>query len=192
MSGDQMGLTALADSTVSDGLSSIDRRLLFGSLPMPDVTTAVLRRIRAAVGLGYLADGARLPREADLAQSLGVTVFALREALSVLRDEGLIVTRAGRNGGSFVRSLQASQSLVVAELKRLSATELRDLGDWRHMLASVSAYLAAQRSSESNRTRLREYATQVGAATSPIEARRAHGRFHVELAAAAQSIRMSR
>jgi DNA-binding FadR family transcriptional regulator len=192
MSGDQVDPTTLPDTTLSAGLSPIDRRLMFGSLPMPDMTTAVQRRIRAAIGLGYFADGERLPREADLAQSLGVTIFALREALSVLRDEGLIVTRAGRNGGSFVRSRQESRSLAVAELKGLSATELRDLGDWRHMLASVSAYLAAQRASESNRARLREYATQVGVATSPIEARRAHGRFHVELAAAAQSIRMSK
>ena len=173
------------------GMPVFTRRLLFGSLMTTDPTAAVIRRISAAIALGFLADGERLPREADLTRLLGVTAFTLREALAVLRDEGLIVTRAGRNGGSFVRTPPDSTSLALDELRRLSASELRDLGDWRQMLASVSAALAAGRASASNQARLLQYAHGVGAAPSTAAARRAHGRFHVELAAAAQSIRMS-
>jgi DNA-binding FadR family transcriptional regulator len=165
--------------------------LLFGAVSTENAVTAVVRRLRAAIALGFLADGDRLPREADLARQLGVTAFAMREALGVLRDEGLITTRPGNKGGSFVRRGTDRALLMSGELRRMSATELRDLGDWRQMLASVSASLAAQRASDSSVKRLREYAAALGSAETELQARRAHGRFHIELAAAAQSIRMT-
>jgi DNA-binding FadR family transcriptional regulator len=152
----------------------------------------VVRRLRTVIALGFFADGDRLPKEADLAEQLGVTAFTLREALGVLRGEGLITTRPGKNGGSFVCLDVDTATFASDELRKVSAAELRDLGDWRRMLASVSASLAAQRASKSDITRLRSYAEALGAADGEIQARRAHCRFFVELAAAAQSTRMSR
>ncbi len=168
------------------------RRILYGPLPSADVATAVVRRLRAAIGLGLLADGERLPKEADLAKQLGVTTFSLREALGELRTQGLLVTRAGKNGGSFVRQPDKGSELAFEELVRLSSTELRDLADWRQMLVGHSATLAAQRASDTHITRMYEYAKRVGESDDAEHARRAHGRFHVELASAAQSMRMSR
>ena len=55
--------------------------LLFGPLGSTDVATAVVHRLRAAIGLGLLPDGERLPKEADLAVQLGITTFALRETV---------------------------------------------------------------------------------------------------------------
>jgi DNA-binding FadR family transcriptional regulator len=167
------------------------RWLMFGALSVGSPIDAVVRRIRAAIALGFLGDGDRLPREADLARQLGVTVFAIREALGMLRDEGLIETRSGSRGGSFVRRETNRTSLTAGELRRISAAELRDLGDWRQMLTSVSAALAAERGSESSTQRLHRYAAALSSAESELEARRAHGRFHIELAAAAQSRRMT-
>ena len=184
------GEAAVAE--VRAGHAPATRRVLFGSVGSNDVVEAVVRRIRGAIALGLFADGERLPREADLVQSLGVTAFAMRESLGVLRDDGLIVTRPGRGGGSFVKTPADSAYLAAGSLARLSATELRDLGDWRRMLVAGSASLAAQRASKSNNSQLREYAHAVRIASSALEARRAHGRFHLELAAAAQSIRLSK
>lgn len=179
-----------ADSELA-GVTS-GRRILYGPLPSADVITAVVRRLRAAIGLGLLTDNERLPREADLAKQLGVTSFSLREALGELRAQGLIVTRAGKNGGSFVRQPKDGSELALDELVRFSSIELRDLGDWRQMLVGHSATLAAQRASDTHITRLFEYAKRVGESVDAEHARRAHGRFHVELASAAQSMRMSR
>jgi DNA-binding FadR family transcriptional regulator len=167
------------------------QRAVFSTIAPADVVTAIVRRIRAAIGLGLLADGDRLPRESDLVEQLGVTSFALREALARLRDEGLIVTRAGKGGGSFVRSGQALEDLAGGDLERLSSPELRDLGDWRRMLASTSAQLAATRRPESTPGRLRQLAGVVAAGESDATVRRAYGRFLTELAAAAQSARMT-
>jgi DNA-binding FadR family transcriptional regulator len=166
--------------------------LLFGPLGSTDVASAVVHRLRAAIGLGLLPDGERLPKEADLASQLGITTFALREALAELRKQGLIQTRAGKYGGSFVTHSARGEEVEHAELISLSSAELRDLGDWRRMISGQSAALAAVRGSTANVKTLRSYAERVGSATGSLEARRGHGRFHLELASAAQSKRLTR
>ena len=60
------------------------------------------------------------------------------------------------------------------------------------MLTWTAAGLAAQRAAQSNIERLELYAEQVAAAEDNEEARRAYARYHVELAAATQSARLSR
>lgn len=179
-------------SNASGALPAPTRRLLFRRVGEPDAPSAVVRRLRAAIGLGLLSDGDKLPREADLAKELGVSAFSLREALSVLRNDGLIITRPGKNGGSFVRLPNEPLPLANDELVRLSSAELRDLGDWRQMLTSTAAALAAQRAAPSNTERLSLYAEQVATAEDNEQARRAYARYHVEVAAAAQSARLSR
>ena len=166
--------------------------LLFGPLGSTDVATAVVHRLRAAIGLGLLPDGERLPKEADLAVQLGITTFALREALAELRKHGLIHTRAGKYGGSFVTHSAEGEDVGRAELLSLSSAELRDLGDWRQMISGQSASLAAVRGSLTNAKTLRSYAQRVGSVDNSLEARRAHGRFNLELASAAQSKRLTR
>jgi DNA-binding FadR family transcriptional regulator len=178
--------------TADEDLSAPTRTLLFAPLGSTDVPSAVVHRLRAAIGLGLLADGKRLPKEAELATELGVTTFALREALAELRKQGLLVTRPGKYGGSFVTYPAETEQLERDELVELSSAELRDAGDWRKMLAAHAAALAAQRASESNIKMLATYAGRVGDAESGLAARRAHGRFLLELASAAQSMRLTR
>lgn len=184
--------TSTMDAAPDESLSVPTRTLLFGPLGSTDVSSAVVHRLRAAIGLGLLADGKRLPKESDLAAQMGITTFALREALAELRKQGLIVTRAGKYGGSFVTHPGDDEDLELEELLSLTSVELRDLGDWRQMLACHAAALAAKRASKSNVVMLAEHASSVGSAKTGLEARRAHGRFHLELASAAQSMRMTR
>ena len=168
------------------------KRVLFGHLHTEDAASAVARRLRTAIGLGVLTDGEKLPKEVDLARQLGVTAFSLREALGALRREGLIVTRVGKNGGSYVEHPPAGEAMAGEELVRLSATELRDLGDWRAALTTYGACLAAQREPEPTGERLAACVDELLAADTSAAARRALGRFHVELAAGAQSMRLTR
>lgn len=173
-------------------LSAPTHTLLFGPVAATDVPSAVVHRLRAAIGLGLLPDGQRLPKESELATQMGITTFALREALAELRKQGLLSTRAGKNGGSFVTPGSGDEEVERAELLSLSSADLRDLGDWRAMIAGHAAALAAIRASDSNIKTLSSYATRVAKADSGLEARRAHGRFHLELASAAQSKRLTR
>ena len=132
------------------------------------------------------------PRGRPRQRAPGIDFLAPAEALAVLRNDGLIITRPGKNGGSFVRRPKEPLPLANDELTRLSSAELRDLGDWRQMLTWTAAGLAAQRAAQSNIERLELYAEQVAAAEDNEEARRAYARYHVELAAATQSARLSR
>lgn len=60
------------------------------SLPH-EIAAAIAARIRS----GEIPTGTRLPSEPQLARSLGVSRNTLREAVSVLREQGLISTRQG-------------------------------------------------------------------------------------------------
>src|ERR1700685_4714947 len=63
----------------------------------------VVQRVSQAIQLGLFTDGEQLPSEAEFAAQLGVSAMTLREALAMLRQQGLVETRRGRAGGTFVR-----------------------------------------------------------------------------------------
>jgi DNA-binding GntR family transcriptional regulator len=58
--------------------------------------------LRAAIQSGEYGPGAQLPTYQELADSWGVAVNTVKAAVTLLRDEGLVVTRQGK--GSFVRT----------------------------------------------------------------------------------------
>ncbi len=154
---------------------------------------AVTTRVREAIGLGILAPGQQLPSEAALAPRLGVSTVTLREALATLRQEGLVETRRGRHGGSFVVGpINAPEAALIDRLRSLTVTSLRDMGDEQAAVASTAARLAAIRSSDSNLVHLRQFAQQLERAGSRPERARAHSRFHIETALASQSERLTR
>ncbi|MFB7617496.1 FadR/GntR family transcriptional regulator [Kitasatospora sp. NPDC056181] len=162
--------------------------------PLTDLgrADAVARRITEAIALGLVADGDQLPSENDLADQLGVANGTLREALALLRDAGLIETRRGRNGGSFVRTpAEGSDRLQLARLRELGTVELRDLGDEELAVAGTAARLAAERAPADLADRLTRLVTALRDARTPAELRRADARFHIELAVAAQSVRLT-
>jgi DNA-binding FadR family transcriptional regulator len=153
---------------------------------------SVIARLRTAIDLGFLGDGEMLPKEALLAKELHVTAFTLREALAQLRSEGLVDTKPGRGGGTFVsHTSRLVHEKATHRLRELSAVALRDLADWKAMLLGESAELAAGRASPSNIARLMQYQRRIAEAQDPLTACRAHARFDVELAAVAQSVRLS-
>ena len=156
-------------------------------------TEVVVRRLGNAIALGLLADGERLPPEADLATTLGVATVTLRDALADLRERGLVETRRGRGGGSFVRvHRDALADLSRTRLQEVSSTDLRELGDLHAGLAGTAALLAAARATGSELTRLADLCDRLAAARTTTEQRRLDGRWWIELAAAAQSVRLTR
>ena len=58
----------------------------------------VARNLRNDIAAGVLRDGQPLPTTRDLAEQWGVSVFTISEAMKLLTNEGLIVSkpRAGR------------------------------------------------------------------------------------------------
>ncbi|KQX46201.1 MULTISPECIES: GntR family transcriptional regulator [unclassified Streptomyces] len=169
------------------------RRAVFAPVDTRARVDTVVRRIGDAIELGLLADGEQLPGETELAGQLGVSTVTLREALMALRQQGLVTTRRGRGGGSFVTLPDdPPQERLRARLADWSTEELRDLGDHWAAVSGAAALLAARRTQPGDLRPLARTAEELATAEDPASRSRLYGRFHVELAAAAQSARLTR
>jgi GntR family transcriptional regulator, transcriptional repressor for pyruvate dehydrogenase complex len=167
--------------------------LLISPQPGSGLADVVGQQLADAIHLGLFARGEQLPSEAALAGQLGVSTVTLREALAMLRSQGLVETRRGRHGGTFICGpVSASLARLRARLRDTSVVELRDLGDEWSAIGGAAARLAATRASNDQITRLHQLATELGTARSVGERGRAHSRFSVELALASQSERLTR
>lgn len=157
-----------------------------------DRADQIVHQLEMAIAVGLIDHGEMLPPERELAVEFGVAVLTLRSALASLRERGYIQTRRGRGGGSFV-----SDAGVVTERERRkrllesSTEDLRDLGDLAGGIVSASARLAAARADDADRVRLRRLAETFETAEDPQERRRADSRFHIGIAVAAQSNRLT-
>jgi DNA-binding FadR family transcriptional regulator len=169
------------------------RRAVFTPVDTRARVETVVRRLGDAIELGLLADGEQLPGESELAGQLGVSTVTLREALMALRQQGLVTTRRGRGGGSFV-SLPADpcEERIRVRLAGWSTEELRDLGDHWAAVSGAATRLAAQRTEPEDLQPLHRTLEEFAAAEDAAARSRVYGRFHVELAAAAQSARLTR
>ncbi|HYO01971.1 MAG TPA: winged helix-turn-helix domain-containing protein [Mycobacterium sp.] len=76
--------------------------LLAQQLAMPTRVDDITDRLITAIAIGEHLPGARLPVERDLAAALGVGRMTVRAALARLVERGLLETRRGRGGGSYV------------------------------------------------------------------------------------------
>jgi GntR family transcriptional regulator, transcriptional repressor for pyruvate dehydrogenase complex len=166
-------------------------RAVFSPVTTPGRAEAAAERITAAIALGLVSDGDRLPPEADLAGQLGVATVTLREALATLRDRGLLETRRGRHGGTFVRTSRAQATrLLIGRLAVQRVQDIVDYGDEHLAVAGTAAYLAAQRATPADLDELEAMITALAQATTHWHQCRADSQFHVGVAAAAGSDRL--
>ncbi|MFE5797441.1 FadR/GntR family transcriptional regulator [Streptomyces sp. NPDC056503] len=159
-----------------------------------DRLTPVLRPVRAGNGfeealeqllqvvrLGLVPDGERLPAERELAERMGISRVTLREVLKVLREQGLVESRRGRYGGTFV--LPRRQGPDEAELRRrITAVDMEDALRFREVLEVGAAGLcAAQGLDEAGGERLRT-ALAATRDAPPADYRRQDTLLHLTLA----------
>ena len=168
------------------------RAAVFAPLEGAGRAELVSQRLTDAIVLGVLGDGERLPSEADLAKQFGVAIVTAREALETLRDNGLVVTRRGRDGGSFVTSTGAEHAVLLSErLRGLSRVEIRDIGVHYAAIAAMAAELAADRATEEDAENLRRLLASVDY-TDERACRRGQLAFSLDVAALSQSARLVR
>ncbi|MFE7628915.1 FadR/GntR family transcriptional regulator [Kocuria sp. NPDC057446] len=175
-----------------DRLHTLTRRVLFAPLDETRRTETVADRLRTAITLGVLSSGEQLPNEVDLARQFNVSPVTLRDALQMLREQGLVRTTRGRQGGTFVAPLQeAGQRYLEDSLRGLSSIEIRDLTDWACAVSGHAAALAAERASDHSRRVLAEIIQTMTTTSDAAPFRRAESRLLIELAVASQSTRLS-
>jgi len=168
------------------------RSVVFAPLDGTGRAELVEQRLTDAIVSGVLRDGERLPSESELSRSLGVALVTAREALEGMRERGLVRTRRGRDGGSFVTyDRDAAARLLETRVRGHSRIELRDLALHVSAIAGTAAEIAADRASHDDVETL--LAIHDGADLSTAGgARRALGRFQLEVAAISQSPRLVR
>ncbi|AOT02965.1 FadR/GntR family transcriptional regulator [Arthrobacter sp. U41] len=164
---------------------------IYRSLPEIERADAIVERISKAIGLGLLKVGERLPPEAALSDMFGVGGATLREALAELRDQGVVETRRGRSGGTFIVNQPPTQTDAIRKwFLSTSISEIRDIGDEHSAIAATTVRLACERAEPHDFDRLQELARALVLATTPQVRAPADSRFHIELAVSAQSPRL--
>ncbi len=151
----------------------------------------VAQRLTDAIELGLLSHGERLPSETEMARQFGVATVTTREALETLRELGLVETKRGRDGGSFVISEGSRVARIDRRVIALSRVELRDMGAYYSAIAAMSAELAADRSTADDIQHLHTTIDMV----DPLDeasSRRGEGTFRLDVAALSQSARLVR
>ena len=168
------------------------RSVVFAPLDGTGRAELVEQRLTDAIVSGVLRDGERLPSESELSRSLGVALVTAREALEGMRERGLVRTRRGRDGGSFVTyDRDAAARLLETRVRGHSRIELRDLALHVSAIAGTAAEIAADRASHDDVETLLAIHAGADLATAG-GARRALGRFQLEVAAISQSPRLVR
>jgi DNA-binding GntR family transcriptional regulator len=128
---------------------------------------AIRDTLRVRIFEGHDPPGTRLI-ERDLASEFNVSRLPIREALRMLRQEGLVEDRLPKGS-------------VVAGL---SEKDVRDLFDVRHSLEVLASRLAAERATPKDHKRLEKLldrAADALARGSILEAHRANNDFHDEI-----------
>jgi GntR family transcriptional regulator, L-lactate dehydrogenase operon regulator len=155
----------------------------------------IAAQLRALIADHALQPGDRLPPERALALQLGVSRTALREAIAQLSSQGVLRARVG--GGTYVQGPQAAAQVLSEPLVPYlplfqGDPEYRfDVLEIRHALEGATAWHAALRADDDDRTRIRE-AFQVmldaHGHDDPAGEARADAAFHLSIAEASHNL----
>lgn len=106
----------------------------------------VAHRIRARILSGELADGDVLPPQRDLTAEFGIGSPALREALRILENEGLLTIKRGNVGGAIVhRPTAHTAAHTLGMVLEADSVTLSDVADALRLLEPLCAELCAAR-----------------------------------------------
>jgi GntR family transcriptional regulator, transcriptional repressor for pyruvate dehydrogenase complex len=149
---------------------------------VPALTEALRREIRE----GRLRPGDRLPTEAELGLSAGVSRTVVREAVASLRAEGLVETRQG--AGAFVTP-SSTHVQWIGDITTSTVEDIIAVLELRMAIEIEAATLAAVRRTQSDleaiEQALLDFSAQRHLAKDTIEA---DARFHRSLALATHNV----
>ena len=144
---------------------------------------AVAGYLRREMALGRIRPGDRLPPERRLAEQLGVSRETLRQALRILEGSGQIAITRGASGGAIVQDAALDSRLIREEVRQRS-TEIGDLTEFREIVESGGAALAAARRTAAHLDVMARAQRDLAAAETKAESRIADTDFHLALAEA--------
>lgn len=185
-------MTADKSSATDPVGDEMARAAVFYPIGGEGLVQQTVRRLGEAIGLGVLAEGERLPPEAQVAERLGISIMTLREALAILRESGYIETKRGRGGGTIVRRATPFPPAreVRQVLAKLSPESLQDFTDVREAIGGHCAALAATRARPEDLKALESLVQEMGVDGTHPGFRRLDNAFHLRIASATRSERL--
>ncbi|WP_144148555.1 FadR/GntR family transcriptional regulator [Paraburkholderia sp. BCC1884] len=156
---------------------------MFEKIPARALSDTVAQQLLKQIDKGTFERGGKLPTEAVLAQQFGVSRTVIREAISRLKNEGVVEPRQG--SGVFIAAHGAIRPL------RIDYADVAEAGSVLQILALRRA-IEAEVASEAALRRSAADMTAIDAALARIDAAAAHGEdgvaedvaFHRVIAAA--------
>lgn len=152
-------------------------------------TTSLADRLVTAIAVGTYSPGERLPPERELAEKLGVSRVTVRQALQQVAELGLIESRRGRGGGSFIAAVSWEE--VAPEVARRTLEEelprLLELFDYRCLVEGMIARAAAERRTADDVSSIRAALEEFRHAETMVEARTCDRKLHGLIGRAARN-----
>lgn len=123
----------------------------------PKASEVIARDLAAHIVDAGLEEGAMLPTEREMVETLGVGRTTLREALRLLETRGVLTIRPGPRGGPAVRHPRPADLGAALELiLQFEQASLADVMEAREALRPMVARLAAERIDDEKVAALRE------------------------------------
>ncbi|MGH3502431.1 MAG: FadR/GntR family transcriptional regulator [Nocardioidaceae bacterium] len=158
------------------------------------VPERIADQILAAVAVGVLQPRQRLPSERHLSTELGVSRTSVRLALSRLAANGVVESRRGRHGGTFVGDWEHSREAAERVRRTLEPVrlEMEAMFDYRSLVEQLIARTAARRHSRADVRAMRAALSAYRAAKTLGESRAADRALHSAVADAARNEHLKR
>lgn len=158
---------------------------VLGGFERRNAIDAVRLRIGMAISLGMLRPGERLPDQEEVARGLSVSPITARRALTSLAEEGVLIRRRGRNGGTFVADPPSAEALRQLVIPAAETVEVHRLIDRRLLMECALAHFATRRATAEHIRRLDELTHRMAEAPSWSVYHQADDEFHRLVAEAA-------
>ena len=166
--------------------------LLRGLKPTSNMFEVTVERLGSTIKLGLYEPGDRLPTERRIAEIMRVSRATIREAIRLLTEQGVLVVKRGRSGGTFV-SKDLASSKVLSMRRRLQDTgfSLSEVLDHRLVIELGTIELAAQRAKPAHICEMQSLIDKMKQASNDYSAyRKLDAQFHLAIARATQTNRL--
>ncbi len=165
--------------------------LLCGSKPTINAFEVTLERLGAAIKMGLYEPGERLPSEREIANLMGVSRATVREAIRLLTEQGVLYSKRGRQGGTFVANTLPPESITNLRQRLQSmGASLEEILDHRLVVETGVAELAAQRAEAEQIQELQLLVNEMTNTQDYRTYRKLDIKFHLLLARTTQTNRL--
>ena len=145
-----------------------------------NITDRIVAMLKKKITFQEYIPGDFLPNEETLAAKYRVSRACIRESLSILKAQGYLDSRRGKNGGTFVKNILESNKIdnLYGDLVLMGQMKIKDLLDARLLIEPEAARKAALNATKEDIEQLSSHLQHSSNADTESERINAHILFH--------------